>query len=161
MKANTNLSFFLMHITWTSLLFFGGGCREEFLLRSHFWKHRREGWSVQGESRGWNSPQGNAVIWKGSAPALEITLSPLPTLSAPLYAPTHTSLAYYLRFVKIHFTLTGIFQPSKLGLICLSSQSSSNSMKSAMPAGLSSFSFFSFFFFQVTLNTPLPVPQRT
>lgn len=61
---------------------------------------------------------------------------PLPYHSRPCLAhtPANTSLAYYLRFVKIHFTLTGIFQPSKPVLICLTSQSSSNSVKSAVPA---------------------------
>lgn len=58
----------------------------------------------------------------------------LPSLSALLRTLSHTSPAYYLRFVKIHFTLTGIFQPSKPVLICLTSQSSSNSVKSAKPA---------------------------
>lgn len=69
---------------------------------------------------------------------------PFPSLPALPCTPTRTSPAYYLRFVKIHFTLTGIFQPSKTVLICLTSQSSSNSVKSAKPARppLSLFSFF-------------------
>lgn len=98
------------------------------------------------------------TLWfreKGSHPWNEHPpASSFPCLPALRCTPTHTSPAYYLRFVKIHFTLTGIFQPSKPVLICLTSQSSSNSVKSAKPARPS---FFSFFFLQTTLNTPLPV----
>lgn len=74
--------------------------------------------------------------WNEHPPAF-----PFPSFPALLCTPTHTSPAYYLRFVKIHFTLTGIFQPSKPVLICLTSQSSSNSVKSAKPAR-PPFSFF-------------------
>lgn len=39
-KENKHEPVFLFHPHCTLLLFLG--CREEFLLRSHFWKHGRE-----------------------------------------------------------------------------------------------------------------------
>ena len=92
--------------------------------------------------------QDKVTLWfKGKCSHLwnEHPLSAFPPFRfpAPLSAPLHTtSSAYYLRFVKIHFTLTGIFQPSKPVLICLTSQSSSNSVKSAKPARPPFFFFF-------------------
>lgn len=86
-KENKHFFFFLIHthVHITSLF---SGCREEFLLGSHFWKHRRKEWSMQGESRGWDSKQGNTVIYRKVFPPLKWAPSRFP-LSFPSRPSLH------------------------------------------------------------------------
>ena len=117
MKTNTNLSVFL-HTRCSSLLVF------VLCFLGDAGKNSSSG-AISGNTGEKGDPCGRVkaeggihykvTLWfkgKCSRPRNNaFTLFPFPSGAPPPCA--HTSLAYYLRFVKMHFTLTGTFQAFK------------------------------------------------
>lgn len=154
-KENKHFFFFFLihtrvHITSLFLI-----CREEFLLGSHFWKHRRKEWSVQGESRGWDSQQGNTVIYGKVFPPLKWAPSrfPLSFLSRPSLHP-YTHLPGLLSEIcQNTFHTNRYFSAFKASFDLLDKP---KQLKFCEISKASQASLF-FFFLQASLNTPLPV----
>lgn len=122
-------------------------------LRSHFWQHKREKWSMQGESRGWESLQGNTLIEGEVLPPLKRA----PSLLSPscLSLHPHTHLPGLLSEI-----CQNTFHTNRYFSAFKASCDLPDKPKQLKFCEISNASLF-FFPLQAALNTPFPVLQRT